>query len=168
MVAEELEMLMNAGRGDVERVKRLASDLRLKYPGTETEKRSLILLASLGGFSESQRATSTQALTELKKKYVVDEGLLASLGSMGAEESKSTQETLQSGDLALSNHPNPFLQKYTAAPEEQRRTASKAQDSNSVNCGSASFTNPATWSKSSFLFTKSRLSLGITRTGPIL
>lgn len=85
--------------------------LRSQARGTEYEKHALITLASLGGFSESQRTTAQQYLTELVQRYsaTVDKGLLVALGAtVGEGSAKIASGESGQRELTISNYPNPF------------------------------------------------------------
>lgn len=104
-------MQMYASMGRFEETKGITLELAQRYRNSETEQRALIMLASLGGFSESQRATARQYLTELAQRYasLVDRGLLAALGGiMGGGSEKITSDETRRPELSISNYPNPF------------------------------------------------------------
>ncbi|HXG37817.1 MAG TPA: right-handed parallel beta-helix repeat-containing protein [Bacteroidota bacterium] len=111
LVASELLMQMYASMGRFEEAKGIALGLAQRYRNSETEQRALITLASLGGFSESQRSVSRQYLTELVERHssTVDKGLLVALGATVSEGSAkiASGETGQS-EFSISNYPNPF------------------------------------------------------------
>lgn len=109
-MASELVASMYVATGRFEEAKQILSNLRALYPNSDVEKRSLLMLASLGGFSASEGAVSSQALSELRQKYgsSVDAGLLAALGSRAGTAPPASQTTAQDGEMSLDNYPNPF------------------------------------------------------------
>lgn len=109
-ISKELEIYMNAGIGDYDKVKSLADDLRSGEIAPELDQRILTQLAWLGGHSEKERETSAKALAELKEKYgkSVDEGLLAAIGSPALDPMIASESTESCGQLSLASYPNPF------------------------------------------------------------
>ena len=81
LLASELLMNMNTIVGDFAQVCSIADNLRSVYAGTDVEIWVLIHLASLVGFSETQRNVSSAAYAELKSKYSdrVNQSLLVAL-----------------------------------------------------------------------------------------
>ena len=79
--AEEQLANAYAASGNTSKAVSLANDLITKNPGTEIEKRALLLLASLRAYDKSAESISAQALRDVKKKFgsSLDQGLIAAL-----------------------------------------------------------------------------------------
>ena len=112
-----------AASGRLEEARDMADSVVARYPGTDADKRALILLASLVGFDPTYADVSTQALNNLKAQFgsTIDSGLVVALTtsySRAAAESGSANgsskpgiidnTTETSGAYGLSNYPNPF------------------------------------------------------------
>ncbi len=93
------------------------NDVISKYPGTESEKQALILLASMRFFDPAVDQVSSTALSQLVTEYgsTMDKGELLALGySSGGSQSaaspaaKSDSESVAASEPSLENYPNPF------------------------------------------------------------
>lgn len=121
--AEELLAADYTGSKQLGKAQSLLNDLISRYPGTDVEKRSLILLASLRWFDPSYYQASSTALNTLTSEYgsSVDAGLMVALGGSSPASSSVSQEakvpvnqqkanSTDTTSLAfqLGNYPNPF------------------------------------------------------------
>ncbi len=110
-------------KGHLAKAEAAAQDLIAKYPGTETERQGLILLASLFTYDRSFAQTSEKALSDLKSRFSasIDSGLVAALtipnsvSSNGKEVSKgninrsdNAKSTESPKSFSVANYPNPF------------------------------------------------------------
>jgi len=90
----------------------VALNIAQKYPNSENEKNALLCLATLKWFDVSQKETSDKYLAELLTKHgsSIDDATLAILGisKVGSEGSVTASATTGSGQLEISNFPNPF------------------------------------------------------------
>ncbi len=101
---------------------KIANNLILSYPNSETEKQALFILSSLSGYEPSYKDVSTEALNALVQKYSssIDSSLIAMIGLQGNSNlsrsvSLKTAKKKVEQDLniihnyqLLGNYPNPF------------------------------------------------------------
>ena len=115
--AEELLANAYAATKQTSNAQSLANDLIAKYPGTDIEKRALILLTSLRAFDPSADAVSSAALNQLKTRFgsSLDAGLIAALTAASDVPSRNMNGKIgvdaisnATGKFEIENYPNPF------------------------------------------------------------
>ena len=132
--AEGLLAYAYAATGKTSNAVSLANDLISKNPGTEIEKQSLLLLASLRTFDKSAESISSSALATVKAKYgsSLDQGLMAALttandvaavslspNKSAAQKAKGEAKVENANgpvtEYGIENYPNPFNPTTTIA-----------------------------------------------------
>ncbi|HLA68441.1 MAG TPA: T9SS type A sorting domain-containing protein [Bacteroidota bacterium] len=112
LAASEVLMGMYAATNRFAECENVALNIAQKYPNSENEKNALLCLATLKWFDVSQKETSDKYLAELLTKHgsSIDDATLAILGisKVGLEGSVTASATTGSGQLEISNFPNPF------------------------------------------------------------
>ncbi len=126
-IAEELLGQSYMATKQIPKAHAVANDLIAKYPGTDLEKRALILIASLRAYDPSTDKISAEAVNELKKRFgsSIDQGLIAALdvwdnvpqieiaspsASLGQSMKSIGPDTVSVGqvEFQMENYPNPF------------------------------------------------------------
>ncbi len=126
-IAEELLGQSYMATKQIPKAHAVANDLIAKYPGTDLEKRALILIASLRAYDPSTDKISAEAVNELKKRFgsSIDQGLIAALdvwdnvpqieiASPSASLRQSTKGvsavtmSARQVEFQMENYPNPF------------------------------------------------------------
>ncbi len=132
--AEELLANAYTATGKTSNAVSLANDLISKNPGTEIEKRALLLLASLRAYDKSAESISAQALQDVKAKYgsSLDQGMMAALTTANdvaavslspnksvAQKAKGEAKVENANgpvtEYGIENYPNPFNPTTTIA-----------------------------------------------------
>jgi hypothetical protein len=115
--ATELLAASLAGSGRLSQAQRVAEELRTGYPGTETEKKALMLLTSLRSFDKSYSSVSKAAFGELVNKFgtTLDRAWLVGVRTaddvaLPAETGPSVTSStkVDSSEVTLASYPNPF------------------------------------------------------------
>jgi Secretion system C-terminal sorting domain len=132
--AEEQLANAYAASGNTSKAVSLANDLITKNPGTETEKRALLFLASLRAYDKNAESISAQSLKDVKARFgsSLDQGLMAALttaNDVPAVGFSSNREAAQKAkgevkvdntntavtEYGIENYPNPFNPATTIA-----------------------------------------------------
>lgn len=115
IVASELLASSYAATGKLAEAKAIAEALIARYPNSETEQRSLLMIASLVGFDRNFKENSGTALKQLIKKYgsLVDGPTIAALSNgdeaiLPSNPKEATQKEVSANTIGMENYPNPF------------------------------------------------------------